>query len=83
MQATLDLGLEVAAGDVQRAGQRALVVLVGLADVEHLRTGVDALGGTGGVDLGDLGLGGPQQVSERGHAENPIALVGYPRRSGC
>ena len=34
------------------------VVLVGLADVEHERAAGDALGGAGGVDLGDLGLGG-------------------------
>ena len=63
----LDLGLEVAAGDVDGAGERALVVLVGLADVEHERAGGDALGGAVGVDLGDLGLGGRQQISERGH----------------
>ena len=36
-QAALDLALQVAAGDVDGAGQRTLVVLVGLTDVEHDR----------------------------------------------
>ena len=48
-------------------GQGALVVLVGLADVEHDGAGGDALGGAGGVDLADLGLGGRQQLPEAGH----------------
>ena len=52
----LDLRLEVAAGDVQRAGQRALLVLVGLADVEqHGARTSPQLVGVGGVDLADLG----------------------------
>ena len=52
----LDLRLEVATGDVQRAGERALLVLVGLADVEQDRAGQAAhVVGGGGVDLADLG----------------------------
>ena len=43
-QATLDLRFEVTTRDVDRVGQRTLVVLVGLADVEHDRAGRDALG---------------------------------------
>ena len=53
----LDLALEVAAGDVEGAGQGALVVLVGLPDVEHDGAGpADGGLGGGGVDLADLGL---------------------------
>jgi hypothetical protein len=65
----------VAAGDVDGARQGALLVLVGLAHVEHERTLIDALSGAGGIDFGDLGLGGAEQVAERGH--------GSPRVSSC
>ena len=34
------------------------------------------------VDLGDLGLGGLQQVPEAGHGENPSGMVGYRDRVG-
>ena len=74
--AGLDLGLEVATGDVHGAGQRALVVLVGLADVERERPGSEALGRVGGADLGDLGLGGRQQIAERSHALKATCPVG-------
>ena len=57
----------MAAGDVDRAGHRALVVLVGLADVEDERPGFDLLGGAGRVDLGDLGLGGGEEIAEGSH----------------
>ena len=67
--ASLDLRLEMAAGDVDRVGQGALFVLVGFAHVEHDRSGGDPLGGGAGVDLDDLGLGGGEEVTERCHAE--------------
>ena len=79
--AVLDLRLEVAAGDVDRAGQRALVVLVGLADVEDGQRAPSALRrsvGGRGVDLGDLGLGRRRAESRNvGHARNATSLVGY------
>ena len=72
--AVLDLALEVATGDVHRAGDRALLVLVGLADVEHHGAGsiATAVVRRGGVDLADLGLGLREQIAEASHrVENP------------
>src|SRR4029077_9539398 len=66
-QPALDLRLQVAAGDVHRAGDGPLLVLVRLADVEDQRAPIDLGGSTGGVDLGDLGLGGGEEVAEGGH----------------
>jgi hypothetical protein len=67
--AVLDLALEEAPGDVDRSGQRALLVLVGLPHVED--DGVGARGqrrlGPGGVDLPDLGLRLGEQLAEAGH----------------
>ena len=58
----------VAPGDVQRARDGALLVLVGLADVEHdARRPATGRIGLGGVDLVDLGLGGGEQLTEGGH----------------
>ena len=58
----------VAPGDVHRAGDGALLVLVGLADVEHDGAGwLAELVRLGGVDLADLGLGRLEQVAEVGH----------------
>ena len=74
----LDRCLERAAGDVQRAGDGALLVLVGLADVEHDGARLLAqLVGLGGVDLADLGLGGVQQLSEVRHDDFKCSSLGY------
>ena len=74
----LDLALEVAAGDVERAREGALVVLVGLADVEHHGARRPAgLVGRGGVDLADLGLRLGQQIAEARHG-----LKAYLAKSG-
>ena len=49
-------------------GQRTLLVLVGLADVEHHRgPGGDLLFGLGRFDLSDGGLGCGQHLPEGGH----------------
>jgi hypothetical protein len=59
---TLDVGLEPAARDVERPGDRALLVLVGLADVEHQRRPKPRFRGRS-VYLLDLGLRGGQKLS--------------------
>ena len=77
-QPALDLRLEVTARDVDGVGQRALVVLVGLAHVEHDGAVSDALGCRRRIDLGDLGLGGAEQISESGHelkAYQPVGIL--------
>jgi hypothetical protein len=59
----------VPAWDVEGTGQGALLVLVGLADVEHHDPGLgDGPLGLGGVDLADAGLRLAQEVTERCHA---------------
>ncbi len=60
-------GLEVATGDVDGAGDGALLELVGLAHVEHEGAVGAELLGLGGGDLGDLRLGGVEQFPERWH----------------
>ena len=62
--ATLDLRLEVAPGQEHRAGHRALLELVGLADVEQGRTVGEQLLRLGGGHLGDLRLGFVEEVSK-------------------
>ena len=67
-----DLRLEVATGDVQRAGKRTLLVLVGLTDVEqHGARQMAQIVGGGRVDLADLALGLRQELAEAGHTEKP------------
>ena len=51
--------------------------LVGLAHVEHGSTLGDEVGGGRSVDLGDLRLGGGQEVTERGHDERLPARSGF------
>jgi hypothetical protein len=75
---------------VDGVGQGTLLVLIGLADVEHDggRVGGQSGLGAGGVDLADRGLGGGQQVTEGGHVcrssergfrrVNPTAQVDIP-----
>ncbi len=68
---TLDGGLERAPGDVEGTGQRALLVLVRLADVEDDGVAAgDLVFGLGRLDLADLGLGLGQHLSERGHVDH-------------
>ena len=75
-QPALDLRLEVAAGDVHGARDRALVVLVGLADVEDDRAVGDALGGGPAVSTSVISaLAADEQVTEGGHARKPTDLV--------
>ncbi len=63
----LDVALELAARDVDRAGDRALFVLVGLTHVEERPPfGEESLGLAGG-DLGDRLLRLVQQVAEACH----------------
>ena len=57
-QPDLDLRLEVTARDVNGVGQRALVVFVGLTNIEHDCARGDLVGSRAGVDLADLGLRG-------------------------
>ena len=65
---TLDGGLQRSPGDVERIGKGALLVLVGLADVERDRArSLAELVRLGGVDLADLFLGRLEQVTEAGH----------------
>jgi hypothetical protein len=78
----LDLGLEVAARDVDRAGQRALLVLVGLAHVEDQRPAGDLGRGGRGVDFTDLGLGRSEEVTEGSHDRKPTDLVRIPTQVG-
>ena len=77
-EATLDLALEMATGDVHRARQGTLFVLVGLAHVEdHDLAAFDELLGLRRVDFGDLRLGLDEQVAERRHERNATHLIGY------
>ncbi len=77
----LDLRLEMAAWDVDGTGERALVVLVRLADVEHTCAIGDSCGRPLGGDLGDLRLGGGEKVSERGHvAQRTEGIPDQPGR---
>ena len=69
--AVLDVGLELPAGYVDRSGDRALLVLVGLADVEEdVAIGQELLA-PGGVDLGDRLLCLLEEFTETGHGRNP------------
>ena len=71
--AVLDRTLERAPRDVHGAGDGSLLVLVGLAHVEHDGAGLPAqLVGRGGVDLSDLGLGGGEQLTEARHRADPL-----------
>src|SRR5664279_4899427 len=72
----LDPGLEKAAGEMDRAGNVALVPLVRLADVdEERRLGrVEKLAGARGVHLVDLGLDLGEQVA--------VARHDFPEYSG-
>jgi hypothetical protein len=63
-QSTLDGELQVAPRQVDRAGNGALFVLLGLAYVEE-REVVETCGDVVRVNLGNLGLGGVQQISRR------------------
>jgi hypothetical protein len=68
--AALDVALEVPPLDVQRARDRPLLVLVGLAHVEHDGARLLARLVRGRrVDLTDLTLRRRQQVPERRHTE--------------
>ena len=62
----LDLALEEAAGDVDRARDHPGVVLVLLAHVEEHGVAEAGLGRLG-IDLGDLRLGLGEQLTEAGH----------------
>ena len=78
-----DHGLERAAGDVERSGNRTLVVLIRLSYVEQEVTSVEQLRATDDVDLVDLGLGGPKELPEAGHtsgygANDPGQRLGDP-----
>ena len=87
----LDARLERAAGDVDGAGDGALLVLVGLADVEddRPRSAAQLVGG-GSVDLADLGLRGGEQLSKARHRTKSLPTEsgfeqirrGGPRRPG-
>jgi hypothetical protein len=67
----------VAARDVDRTRQGALLVLVGLADVEDDHpAGIDTRLRLGGVDLGDLGLRLRQEITKRGHERNATQSIG-------
>ncbi|CAB4852639.1 unannotated protein [freshwater metagenome] len=86
-QLALDLGFEVTARNVHRAGQRTFVVLIGFAHIEDERTLGDVLGRNCGVDFGDLRLGGGQEVAEGGHARKATSSVrnrhGVQRRTAA
>ena len=79
--AILDLCLEVPARDVDGAGNRALLVLVGFTDVEHDRAGSDVRRGTLGIDLADLGFRSGEQVTERCHPERLPSRSGFEHRA--
>ena len=64
----LHLRLEMTARNVDGAVQRTLVVLVGLAHVEHHCPVGNLLLCARGVNLADLRFGGRQQVAESCHA---------------
>ena len=67
----LHRGLEGAPRDVHGSGQGALLVLVGLTDIEdHCGTGGDLLGGLGRLDLSNGRLGVGQHLPERGHGDH-------------
>src|SRR5690606_498426 len=73
----LDGALEGAAGDVERAGDGPLLVLLGLADVEDQRARLLAQGiGLVGLDLADLGLGGGQELTEVRHGWSFVVAGG-------
>src|SRR5262249_18820489 len=78
----LRVALQVAAGDEHRPGDRALVVLVLLPDVEERRRAQAGLGLLG-LDLGDAPLGVSEQVAVARHRSllveplNATAMVGY------
>jgi hypothetical protein len=58
----------VASGDVDGTGQRALVVLVGLADIEDDRAwDLAPFVGLRRADLGDPSLGLGEELAEAGH----------------
>ncbi len=66
--AALDRALQLAAGDVDRIRDSALLVLVGLTDVEHHRPGLPPhLIGALGPDLTDTSLGLLEELTEAGH----------------
>ena len=82
----LDLALEVAAGDEHRAGDRALLVLVLLADVEERRRRRAAASASAGAISRIVCLGLGEQLAEAGHGGsfpgqcpvgNATAEVGY------
>ncbi len=73
----LDLALEVAPGDVDGAGQGALLVLVGLSHVEHHGAVADGIFGGAGVDLADADLGLVEQIAVAGHSESLPARSGF------
>ena len=78
---TLDAGLEVAPRDVDRVGNRPLLELVGLADVEEEVAGSQQRLGARRLDLGDPGLGVPQQVSKGSHSEILPIWSGFDHRA--
>ena len=79
-----DRGLEGAPGDVHGIGQCSLLVLVGLAHVEHDRVaGGDLLFGLGRLDLSNGRLGFGQHLPEGRHDDhNPSSMAPAPGFAG-
>ena len=75
--ATLDLGFEVTARDVNGTEQGTFVVFVGLADVENNCAVGNRCRRAVCVYFGDRGLCSGEKVAERCHGEKPTNQVGY------
>jgi len=72
----LDVGLELTARNVNRAGNRTLLVFIGLTDIEQ-RVALSEENFAGiGVDLVDRCLCLLKKFTETGHGRKPTYLVG-------
>ncbi len=68
----------MSARDVDHFGQCTLFELIGLANIEdHHVAGSNFVGGSRSVDLGDLRLGGREQIAKRCHGQNATCEVGF------